>query len=107
MTDEQITTISREYAEEMIKDSSSEGLPTCLKNSMLALNTEYIAEIFQWLTRRFYLVEKSKIQEEYQKAQTQIKDGKEFDVHVLVTIGASKESLLESLFPEITKEVDR
>ena len=61
MDNNQIQSLAREYAEEMIKGKPAEELPNCLKNSMLTMNTEYVAEIFQWLTRRFYLVEKSKV----------------------------------------------
>lgn len=60
MTTETITALAREYAEGMIKGKPSEELPNCLKNSMLTMNTEYIAEAFQWLTRRYCLVEKEK-----------------------------------------------
>lgn len=35
LTDQQITDIAREYAEEMIKGKPSEELPNCLKNSMM------------------------------------------------------------------------
>lgn len=108
MTDEQITTISREYAEEVYRNAHKEMevLPNCLSNEAINMFAEDMESKLKWLLRRFCLVEKSKIQEEYQKAQAHIKDGKEFDVHVFVTIGASKESLLESLFPDLGKEVE-
>lgn len=62
MTNQEITALARECAEEMIKGKPSEELPNCLKNSMLEMNTEYIAEIFRWLTRRYCLMEKSKLE---------------------------------------------
>lgn len=97
MNEDQITALAREYAEEMIKGTPSEELPNCLKNSMLTMNTEYIAEIFQWLTRRYCIVEKSKLG----------KDGldiawraKEYGTVIL-----SSDNVYY-LFPEIAKEVE-
>lgn len=97
MKESEITALAREYAEEMIKGKPSEELPNCLKNSMLAMNTEYIAEIFQWLTRRYCIVEKSKLG----------KDGldiawraKEYGTVIL-----SSDNVYY-LFPEIAKEVE-
>lgn len=101
MTDDQLTVLAREYAEEIIKGSPSEELPNCLKNSMLALNTEYIAEIFQWLTRRFRLVEKSKVAEEYRKAKFAC--GNVDPCSDTFVASLAQKSLLERLFPELLK----
>lgn len=102
MKPDQIAALAREYAEEMIKGKSSEELPNCLKNSMLELNTEYVAKIFQWLLRRYCLVEKEAINNAYQQA---IEQGKHAHVKCHVESRAKK-ALLESLFPEIGKEVE-
>lgn len=93
----EITVLAREYAEEMIKGRPSEELPNCLKNSMLAMNTEYIAEVFQWLTRRYCLIEKSKL-----KAIRFRKVYSADDVRSKFT----EECLIDALFPEIAKEVE-
>lgn len=97
MDDNQITALSREYAEEMIKGKPSEELPNCLKNSMMAMNTEYIAEIFQWLLRRYCLVEKEKL-----KAIRFRKVYSAEDVRSKFT----EECLIDALFPEIAKAVE-
>lgn len=97
MNDDQLTALAREYAEEMIKGKPSEELPNCLKNSMLAMNTEYVTEIFQWLTRRFCLVEKEKL-----KAIRFRKVYSAEDVRSKFT----EECLIDALFPEIGKEVE-
>lgn len=102
----QITALAREYAEEMIKGKPSEELPNCLKNSMLAMNTEYIAEIFQWLTRRFCLVEKNKVEEMYLNAKIAIEKGYDENLGGMMAVGSASKSILESLFPEIAKEVE-
>lgn len=97
MTDDQPTALAREYAEEMIKGKPSEELPNCLKNSMLAMNTEYIAKIFQWLSHRYCLVEKEKL-----KAIRFRKVYSAEDVRSKFT----EECLIDALFPEIAKEVE-
>lgn len=101
---DQLTALAREYAEEMIKGKPSEELPNCLKNSMLAMNTEYVAEIFQWLTRRFCLVEKNSIKALYQD----ISESYYCDFHNRDTVlkEGSQMKLLESLFPDLGKEVE-
>ena len=104
MTPETITALAREYAEEMIKGKPSEELPNCLKNSMLTMNTEYIAEAFQWLTRRFCLVEKSNVKDEYDEARVFCEN-----VDPCGESYARNEAqmfLLERLFPEHVKEVE-
>lgn len=98
--DDQLTALAREFAEEMIKGKPSEELPNCLKNSMLAMNTEYIAEIFQWLTRRFYIVEKSKVKETW-KEITDV-----YLAHRHITYDGARYLFNEVLFPEIAKEVE-
>lgn len=105
MTPEQITAIAREYAEEMIKGKPSEELPNCLKNSMLTMNTEYIAEVFQWLSRRFCLVEKKRVIAELKAVDLSIKASLTFIMKV-TEVDIAKKELLHSLFPEIAKEVE-
>lgn len=104
MTDTEITALAREYAEEMIKGKPSEELPNCLKNSMLTMNTEYIAEVFQWLMRRYYLVEKSKAKQIFQSRQNILANQDKYDRYIVDEASAEKRLML-CLFPEIAKEV--
>lgn len=105
MDNDTITALSREYAEEMIKGKPSQELPNCLKNSMLTMNTEYIAEIFQWLLHRYCLVEKNHVEKEY-------KSSKHYFEHTDSSNPTQKQYFwgrmcaIESLFPEIAKEVE-
>lgn len=101
MIDTEITVLAREYAEEMIKGKPSEELPNCLKNSLLTMNTEYVAEIFQWLTRRFCVVEKSKVKEMYDVATEVSRLPKSVEAR---GYAISRLQTLESLFPETAKE---
>ena len=103
MTDQEITSLAREYAEEMIKGKPSEELPNCLKNSMLAMNTEYIAEVFQWLLRRYCLVEKRKVEDIHKGILVQL-DPKNFGYS---PYNQGRMDVLKSLFPGIAKEVDK
>lgn len=102
MTPEQITAIAREYAEEMAKGSPSEELSNCLKNSMLTMNTEYVAEIFRWLLLRYCLVEKAKVIEKFKITERRIQSGSSS----IRERGILEKERLKSLFPEIAKEVE-
>lgn len=105
ITDDHLTALAREYAEEMIKGRPSEQLPNCLKNSMLTMNTEYVAEIFQWLLRRFCLVEKAKAKQFFQSRQNILKHQDKYDRYIVDEASAEKRLML-CLFPEIAKEVE-
>ena len=68
---------------------------------MLAMNTEYVAEIFQWLTRRFYIVEKEAVRKEYDLAEKLwIKSA----CTTTEEFNRGRMNAIESLFPEMTKD---
>ena len=71
MTDEEITALAREYAEDMTKGPDFEKLSDSMKENVLDLNTVYVAEIFRWLCERFCLVEKDAVNNTYQKTLEQ------------------------------------
>lgn len=104
MKESEITALAREYAEEMIKGKPSEELPNCLKNSMLTMNTEYIAEVFQWLLRRFCLVEKERLKRvlllHAERSAENGKGGKAWFFH------KGSANTLRYLFPDLGKEVE-
>lgn len=105
MTNEQIQALAREYVEEMVKGSPSEELPNCLKNSMLTMNTEYVAGILRWLSQRYCLVEKRKLIEEYKSATANFNNASDPVIPTMdYYLGIMK--FIESLFPEIAKEVE-
>ena len=62
-------------------------------------------KMLEWLLRRYCLVEKSKVAEEYKRAIETNRKGKETGAYSLCTMGSARKVLLESLFPEIAKEV--
>lgn len=92
MTDTEITALAREYAEE--RASIMQG----------SLTTKIQAElVIRFLLRRFCLVEKSKVEEEYRVAKECLDK-----VPALSIIGSvinGQIITLKSLFPEIAKEV--
>lgn len=106
MDNDQLTTLAREYAEEMIKGRPSEELSNYLKNSMLAMNTEHVAEIFRWLMRRYCLVEKSKLEDEYKSAKHDSKMAHRERLYTMLAVASARKALLEFLFPEIAKEAE-
>lgn len=63
-------------------------------------------KMLEWLLRRYCLVEKSKVAEEYKRAIETNRNGKETGVYSLCTMGSARKVLLESLYPEIGKEVE-
>lgn len=99
MTEEEITTLAREYAEEMAKGPEFEELSDGMKKNVLALNTVYVAEVIHWLCERFCLVEKEVINNTYRKA---IEQGKHAHFKFQIESRA-KLRLLQTFFPEITK----
>lgn len=90
MTPEQITSISREYAEEIHADTSEP-----FKDDVVCEETENTESAFRWLLKRFCLVEKSKFQE--------LEIARRVKVNGYVAL---KRSDVDYLFPEIAKEVE-
>lgn len=101
MNQDQITALAREYAEEIYPHEEGEdlGQMSFLRNNAI----KHISSTLKMLLRHYALVEKSKINEQYTKYMQQFCDTRDI---------AAKEyaggwiSALESLFPEIAKEVE-
>ncbi len=90
MTQEEITAIAREYAEE--RASMMQG----------SLTTKIQAElVIRFLLRRYALVEKSKVETKYKESLAAL----ESNNHEDIKWGIYRLSLLDHLFPEIAKEV--
>lgn len=94
---DQITALAREYAEEMYPN---------LSEKIISLRTQEIKNaerLIHFLLRRFCLVEKEAIRKEYEMVkkiweQVTLVDAKTFN--------EGRISEIESLFPEIAKEVE-
>ena len=105
MTPETITAIAREYAEEE-NPIESYGDNMFERGMDLSISRGEAERVLTWLTRRFCLVEKCKVEEEYKRALETNRKGKETCAHSLCTMGSARKVLLESLFPDLGKEVE-
>lgn len=95
MNDKTITALAREYAE--FTDMS----PVDKKN------ISSICECFlKYTLRRYCLVEKEAVSKEYGRAMETTQKGIETSSYVVCTIGTAQRALLESLFPDLGKEVE-
>lgn len=90
MNDKTITSLAREYAEEMHYGD----------NYFESENKRFLT----WLTRRYCLVEKSKVEEEYHEAKFAC--GNVDPCLETFATSLAQKSVLERLFPEIAKEVE-
>lgn len=100
---DQITALAREYAEEIVQDTDSyPELPICLLNEMRKEVAEDFEEKIRFLLRRFTLVEKSKVEAKHKEALAALESNDNEDVKW----GTYRLSLLESLFPDLGKEVE-
>lgn len=106
MNNDQITAIAREYAEECSKGFAPADMPNCLKNEatdILVCNTE---DMLKWLSHRYCLVEKEAVRKEYQDATTHVKEAIKSKNPFLESCGKGKRIAIQSIFPEIAKEVE-
>lgn len=100
MNDKTITALAREYAEEEAKGTAVDALPNGLKESVIQRNADHFEKHLRFLLRRYCLVEKSKIIEEYKAAQ---KDQHSND-SIRFIVGRNVSAALANIFPEIAKE---
>lgn len=107
MNDDQITSLAREYAEEIRKDVLP-FFPRPLPDSMEVLvkaDQEKVERVIRFLLRRYCLVEKSKAKQIYQAKQHILANQNVFGITVATEAVAQKRLML-CLFPEIAKEVE-
>lgn len=103
MTDDHITALAREYAEEVAKGTAVDALPNGLKENVIQRNADHFEKHLRWLLRRYCLVEKNKVKDEYDEARIFCENvdpcGESYARNEAIMF------LLERLFPEIAKEV--
>lgn len=105
MKEEELSALAREYAEEVYKKSHKEMevLPNCLSNEAIEMFAKDMNHKLQWLSQRFFLVEKSKVTEEYKHTCESV-NKHSTTTGCLFFVG--QKQTLESLFPKIAKEVE-
>lgn len=91
MNDDQITALAREYAEEGI---------------YVQIVEDDAAEFLRWLLRRYCLVEKEAVRKEYNEAIRAVREGYRERLDTMIVVNNSRRVLLESLFPDLGKEVE-
>lgn len=98
---DQLTDLAREYAEEIYPHEEGEDLGQMefLRTSA----TKHIESSLKMLTRRYCLVEKKDVEAKYQEAKERYFNP---DDEIEKTMYGGRMSMLEYLFPEITKEVE-
>ena len=105
MTDNEITALAREHADEIYKaDESNPDLSICLLNEIKDEAVAEFEEMLRFLLRRYYLVEKETIRKEYKTSYNNyIMAGDARPLSQAYFNGYC--FALQSLFPEIGKEV--
>lgn len=115
MNDKTITALAREYAEEISPVRQLDDHPVSkmiadiMRKALSEATVEQIKNFegfIRFLLRRYCLVEKEAVRKEYDRALETNQNGIEASSHVLCAIGCARRALLESLFPEIAKEVE-
>ena len=95
MNEDQIIVFAREFSE------FTDGSP-----ADIAYITAIAENSIRFLLRRYCLVEKSKVSEKYSEAKSSIKEGYKARLGGMIAIGEAHKALLESLFPDLGKEVE-
>lgn len=108
ITDDQIIALAREYGEYVANRLDYDMCPDPELRHKLVVkgHSEAAQSVLEWLLCCYALVEKSKVADEYKRAIETNRKGRETGAHSLCTMGSARKVLLESLFPEIGKEVE-
>lgn len=106
MNDDQITALAREYAEEEAKGTAVDALPNGLKENVIQRNADHFEKHLRWLLRRYCLVEKSKVIIKYKNMKRLEEDATAFGFEAHSCNAKVVKNAIESLFPEIAKEVE-
>lgn len=96
MDEQQLENLAREYAEEATKPQKSDPDMSCSDlNEMKRDVAEYAKEIIHWLSKRFYLVDKKRVEELDLAFRA-----KQYDMVIL------NSEDFAYLFPQIAKETE-
>lgn len=96
MSEEEITALAREYAEELSPDNKVE-------REMIELDC---LGFLNRVLNSYCLVEKEKVEEAYLEAKINTNEGYKVKLGGMIAVGEASKALLKSLFPEIAKEVE-
>lgn len=99
MANDQITALASEYAE---KEYERLNLPVDCCDP----RADDYEQFLRFLLRRFCLVEKNKVEEMYLNAKIAIEKGYDENLGGMMAVGSASKSILESLFPDLGKEME-
>ena len=102
MTQDKITALAREYAEEYTRKTYP-NVPGHVRDRIIEGRLEHMEDFIPWLLRRFCLVEKKDVETKYKEAKERYFNP---DDEIEKTMYGGRISLLEYLFPEIAKEME-
>lgn len=103
MTQEEITALAREYAEEYIKRKYPD-VPSHIRERIVEGRLEHMEDFIPWLLRRYCLVEKGAVRKEYREAKIRQTYLERFSAQWGAV--TSKMAVLERIFPDLGKEVE-
>lgn len=118
MTPEEITALAREYAEEKAQSDREQGFPESFIKDMLEYNEKEFKSVLEFLLRRFCLVEKEAVRKEYESVKDTPEEcnyeelGATWDEWPYLSrfydegYKLGKKYTVESLFPDLGKEVE-
>lgn len=100
MDNDQITALAREYAKEYTKKNYP-NVPGHVRERIVEGRLEHMEDFIPWLLRRYCLVEKKQLIEEYKSAKHDSKMAHRERLYTVLSVASARKALLESLFPEI------
>lgn len=100
MDNKQLFALVSEYMEGVT--AKYDGIEIMPERTMAAV----IRPFMRWICDRFCLVEKSKVEKEYKSAKHDSKMAHRERLYTMLAVAGARKALLESLFPEIGKEVE-
>ena len=103
MTDQEITALAREYAEEIVKAKELTSKDVDMLVEVICSNSEMF---LRWLLQRYALVEKNKLKNSHQYIMNKIKVGENLRRKKTIDEGKAQRAIFNALFPEIAKEVE-
>ncbi len=102
MDKDQLTALAREYAEEYTKKKYPNA-PGHVRERIVEGRLEHMEDFIPWLLRRYCIVEKGKVRRQFEYAQRLI-GSRDYNKQC---IGEGSQGILQRLFPEIAKEVEK
>lgn len=105
---DRITALAREHGEYVANSLDYDKCSDPELRHILAVkgHSASAQSVLEWLSTRFFLVEKSKMIEEYKSAKHDNKIARQERLPAMLAVASARKALLESLFPEIAKEVE-